>query len=81
MLMELDFIKRELYEQIRINKSLEFERNNARKQFIDLESEMEQTLEGYRIVLEDSQTSAEDTEMRNEMRKQLKLNETLQKEK
>lgn len=81
LLMELDFIKRELYEQIGINKELEVERNNARKQFIDLENEMEQTLEGYRIVLEDTEHSPEDTQMRNEMRNQLKLNDTLQKEK
>jgi chromosome segregation ATPase len=81
LLMELDFIKRELYEQIGINKEVEVERNNAKKQFLDLESEMEQTLEGYRIVLEDTEHSPEDTQMRNEMRNQLKLNDTLQKEK
>ena len=81
LIMELDFIKRELYEQIGINKELEVERNNARKQFLDLENEMEQTLEGYRIVLEDSEHSPEDTQMRHEMKNQLKLNDTLQREK
>lgn len=81
LLMELDFVKRELYEQINVNKELEVERNLARKQFLDLESEMEQTLEGYRIVLEDQETSPEDTQIRSELRNQLKLNETLQKEK
>lgn len=81
LLMEVEFIKRELYEQIGINQELEEERNKARKQFIDLENEMEQTLEGYRIVLEDQEHSPEDTQMRTELRNQLKLNDALQKEK
>lgn len=81
LLMELDFIKRELYEQIGINKDLEVECNKARKQFIDLENEMELTLEGYRTVLEESEHSPEDNQVRNEMRNQLKLNDNLQKEK
>jgi chromosome segregation ATPase len=41
---------------------------------------MEQTLEGYRVVLEEQEHSPEDTQMRTEFRNQLKLNETLQKE-
>lgn len=81
LLMELDFIKRELYEQINVNKELEEERNMARKQFLDLENEMEQTLDGYRTVLEDQEHSPEDTQLRTEFRNQMKLNETLQKEK
>ena len=81
LLIELDFVKRELYEQIGINKELEVERNNARKQFLDLENEMEQTLEGYRIVLQEQEHSPEDTQLRTEMRNQLKLNENMQKEK
>jgi hypothetical protein len=81
LLMELDFVKRELYEQITVNQELEHERNNARRQFLELENEMEQTLEGYRVVLAEQEHSPEDTQMRTEMRNQLKLNETLQKEK
>lgn len=81
LLMELDFVKRELYEQINVNRELETERNKARRQFLDLEQEMEQTLEGYRIVLEDQEHSPEDTQLRTEMRNQLKLNDALQKEK
>jgi ABC-type phosphate transport system auxiliary subunit len=81
LLMEVDFVKRELYEQINVNKELEIERNKARKQFLDLENEMEQTLEGYRVVLEEQEHSPEDTQMRTEFRNQLKLNEALQKEK
>lgn len=81
LLIEVDFVKRELYEQIGINKELEVERNNARKQFLDLENEMEQTLEGYRIVLQEQEHSPEDTQLRTEMRNQLKLNENMQKEK
>lgn len=81
LLMELDFVKRELYEQINVNRELEVERNKARRQFLDLEQEMEQTLEGYRIVLEDQEHSPEDTQLRTEMRNQLKLNDALQKEK
>ena len=42
---------------------------------------MEQTLEGYRIVLQEQEHSPEDTQLRTEMRNQLKLNETMQKEK
>jgi intraflagellar transport protein 20 len=81
LLMELDFVKRELYEQIEVNKELQSERDTARKQFLDLEQEMEQTLEGYRIVLADTEHSPEDTQLRSEIRNQLKLNEALQKEK
>ena len=81
LLMEVDFVKRELYEQINVNKALEVIKNQARKQFLDLENEMEQTLEGYRIVLQDQEHSPEDTQFRAEFRNQLKLNETLQKEK
>jgi hypothetical protein len=33
LLMEVDFVKRELYEQISVNKELEIDRNTARKQF------------------------------------------------
>ena len=42
---------------------------------------MEQTLEGYRIVLQEQEHSPEDTQLRTEMRNQLKLNENMQKEK
>ena len=54
LLIELDFVKRELYELISENLSLVFERDRARHGMNDLQSQMEETIEGYQQVIIES---------------------------
>ena len=44
MLMELEFVKRELYNQINLSKSLEKEKRGLAKQVYDIEEEMQLTI-------------------------------------
>lgn len=47
LLIELDSVKRELYEQIECNKIIKQERQKLKKEFHDMEAEMQATIQGY----------------------------------
>jgi regulator of replication initiation timing len=47
LLIELDSVKRELYEQIEANKVIKLEKQKLKKEFHDMESEMQATIQGY----------------------------------
>lgn len=47
LLMELDFIKWELYEQIDLNKKITIEKEQVKAEFKDLEIQMQETLDSY----------------------------------
>ena len=49
--MELEFVKRELYNQINLAKTLEHEKKGLAKQVADIEEEMQLTIESYKAVL------------------------------
>lgn len=55
LLLELDSVKRELYEQIEANKMIKVERQKLKKEFHDMEAEMQATIQGYCEVLESQQ--------------------------
>lgn len=55
LLIELDSVKRELYEQIEANKMIKIERQKLKKEFHDMEAEMQATIQGYCEVLESQQ--------------------------
>ena len=54
--MELEFVKRELYNQINLSKSLEKEKRGLAKQVYDIEEEMQLTIQTYKEVLTASET-------------------------
>jgi hypothetical protein len=51
VLMELEFIKRELYNQINLAKNLEKEKHSLLNQITNLEEEMACTIESYKAIL------------------------------
>ena len=54
--MELEFVKRELYNQINLSQSLEKDKRALAKQVYDIEEEMQLTIQTYKEVLTASET-------------------------
>ena len=59
VLMELEFVKRELYNQINLSEKLVIEKERFQKQVVDIEEEMQMTIESYKSVLTASETDIE----------------------
>ena len=59
VLCELEQVKRELYNQIEVNKGLQHDKLNLSSQVAMVEEEMQVTIESYRSVLEASESDAE----------------------
>lgn len=83
VLTELDFVKRELYEQIDTNQVMAKEKDKAKTEYKDLENQMEETLMSYQQVIIDSQSNStgHSKSIQGQLQNQLKMNETLQREK
>lgn len=47
LLIELDSVKRELYDQIETTKNIKSEKQKLKQEFHDMESEMQATIQGY----------------------------------
>lgn len=54
--MELEFVKRELYNQINLSKTLEHEKQGLAQQVTNIEEEMQLTIESYKAVLTANET-------------------------
>ena len=52
-------MKRELYNQINLTKILEKEKQGLSKQVIDIEEEMQLTIESYKAILTDHESDIE----------------------
>lgn len=59
MLLELEFVKRELYSQINYGKSLENDKVKLKQHLRKMEDEMQVTIETYKEVIEQYQASDE----------------------
>lgn len=82
LLIELDSVKRELYEQIEANKVIKLEKQKLKKEFHDMESEMQATIQGYWEVLESQQleSSGDSFRVKQQLVDQQNLTERLQME-
>ena len=82
VLLELEFVKRELYNQIGISKELEGEKKKLKDDMRKMEEEMAVTIESYKNILEsfeqDDQTDI--VKVRREMLSMTKQIEALEKE-
>lgn len=80
--LELDSVKRELYEQIEANKMIKLERVKLKHQLQEMESEMQTTLSAYSEVIEaqNMNNTNDDFRTRQQLREQQNLTETLQKQ-
>lgn len=82
LLIELDSVKRELYDQIENNKIIEREKYKLKQEFHNMEAEMQATIEGYWEVLESQQNESVDDSFR--IKQQLvelqNINQKLEKE-
>ena len=56
LLLELDFIKRELYSQINYGKAVDNDKKKLKEHLKKMEDEMQMTIETYRGVIESYQT-------------------------
>jgi len=79
LLIEVDSIKRELYEQIESNKVVKLEVQKHKRQLRDMEAEMEATIQGYWEVLESQQTetSGDSFRVKQQLVDQQNANESL----
>ena len=59
VLLELELVKRELYNQIMLSNNLTHEKTNLSSQVTLVEEEMQMTIESYKSVLEASESDAE----------------------
>ena len=57
--MELEFIKRELYNQINLSRSLEKEKHGLCNQIVQIEEEMSTTIESYKAILTSNENESE----------------------
>lgn len=82
LLVELDSVKRELYEQIEANKVIKTEKQKLKREFHDMESEMQATIQGYCEVLESQQleNNGDSFRVKQQLIDQQNLNERLQQE-
>ena len=54
ILTELDFVKRELYEQIDINRAVKREKDQLQRNVTELEEQMNETVMSYQQVIMDA---------------------------
>ena len=82
LLIELDSIKRELYDQIEANKIIEKEKRKLKQEFHNMEAEMQVTIQGYWEVLESQQNESfgDSFRVKQQLVEQQNINEKLQKE-
>ena len=59
VLLELELVKRELYNQIHLTNNLQHEKINLSSQVALVEEEMQMTIESYKSVLEASESDTE----------------------
>jgi formiminotetrahydrofolate cyclodeaminase len=56
LLLEMDFVKRELYSVINLNKSLENDKHKLKGHLKKMEDEMQMTIQSYMQIIEAQQT-------------------------
>lgn len=82
LLIEQDSIKRELYEQININKRIKHEKDKCFKEYKDLEIQMNHTIESYQSVIELQQmeSNGDSFQYKKQLVQEQNVNERLQVE-
>lgn len=82
VLLELEFVKRELYNQISIVKELEQEKFKLKDDMRKMEDEMQLTIESYKGILEnfEQDDQSDIVKVRKEMMNMAKQIEVLEKE-
>lgn len=72
-LLETDHYKRMLYEQIAYSKLIREKRRQLEQSHAEMEEQINQTLNGYKSVLEDTEKKSTDAQMKEDIRKQADL--------
>lgn len=82
LLVELDASKRELSEQIEINKVIKNDKAKLKKEYQELEFEMNQTIQSYQGVIESQQveSSGDSFRVKQQLVEQQNMTEKLQEE-
>ncbi len=74
-ILNLECVKRMLYQQIQLNKTLEIEKKSFDVRHKTLDEELDTTISVYRTVLEDTEKKSSDAMMKEEIKKQVQLHE------
>lgn len=79
-ILNLECVKRMLYQQIQLNKTLENEKKSFEMRHKTLDEELDTTISVYRTVLEDTEKKSSDAMMKEEIKKQVQLHEQILQE-
>ena len=82
LLIELDSIKRELSDQIEMNKAIKSDKTKLKQEYQELENEMNQTIQSYQEVIESLQVenTGDYFKVKKQLVEQQNLTEKLQME-
>jgi predicted nucleic acid-binding Zn-ribbon protein len=82
LLIEQDSVKRELYEQININKGVKTEKDKCLQEYRDLEVQMNSTIESYQSVIESTlmESNGDSFQYKKQLVQEQNMNEKLQVE-